>query len=268
MKAETADIIEALLFASDRPVPLKKLAQILEMQPREVLAELDILREEKERIGSLQVLEVAGGWQVVTKPRYAPYIARLRDEKRQRLSRAAFEVLAIIAYRQPATRGDVESLRGVDCAGPLQFLLEKKLIEFAGRKDAPGRPWLYATTAQFLDHFGLRDIADLPSLSELAAMNDGSEAQTDQQLFNRGAMQSLDEVDARIAERTTEAEHAREEAEHAQEIEAQSQNESENAESENNPSVEYSQNDVVSSDMNDVVSDEAAPDSPQNGVAP
>lgn len=203
-KAEITDVIEALLFASDRPVPLKKLAQIVDLTPREVLAELDILREEKDRIGGLQIIEVAGGWQIVTKPQFGTYIAKLREEKRQRLSRAAFEVLAIVAYRQPATRGDIESLRGVDCAGPLQFLLEKKLLAFAGRKDAPGRPWLYATTPHFLDHFGLRDVADLPSLSELAELNDAADGanSTSQELFRRGAMKSLDEVDAQIADRT------------------------------------------------------------------
>src|SRR4028118_1450061 len=210
-KAEITDVIEALLFASDRPVPLKKLAQIVDLSPREVLAELDILREEKDRIGGLQVIEVAGGWQIVTKPQFGTYIAKLRDEKRQRLSRAAFEVLAIVAYRQPATRGDIESLRGVDCAGPLQFLLEKKLLAFAGRKDAPGRPWLYATTPQFLDNFGLRDIADLPSLSELAELNDGgdNDRNATRNLFGRGAMKTAEEATQDAAENEQAAvEHA------------------------------------------------------------
>lgn len=197
-----ADIIEALLFASDRPLTLKKLGTIVDLSPREVQAEIDMLREEKERIGAIGIIETALGWQLVSKAEYAPFIAKLRDEKRQRLSRAAFEVLAIVAYRQPVTRADVEALRGVDCAGSLQFLLEKKLAAFAGRKDAPGRPWLYETTPQFLDHFGLRHLADLPSLSELVELNNastnGSNAaheysyggQSEQPLFNRGAMKS------------------------------------------------------------------------------
>ena len=189
------DIIEALLFASDRPVPLKKLAEIAGVDSRSALAELDALREEKERIGALQIIEVAGGWQVVTKAEYATFIAKLRDEKKQRLSRAAFEVLAIVAYRQPVTRGDLESLRGVDCAASLQFLLDKKLVVFAGRKEAPGRPRLYATTPQFLDNFGLRSIEDLPSLAELAELNGGAtEAQSSPNLFNRGQMKSADET--------------------------------------------------------------------------
>ena len=192
------DIIEALLFAADKPLPLKKLAQIADLSPRDTLAEIDVLREEKERIGALQIIELASGWQLVTKPEYGAHISRLREEKRQRLSRAAFEVMAIVAYRQPATRAEIEALRGVDCAGPVQFLLEKKLLAFAGRRDAPGRPWLYATTPQFLDHFGLRNIADLPSLSELAELNEaagnfnGSGSAT-RELFGRGAMQATPE---------------------------------------------------------------------------
>jgi segregation and condensation protein B len=191
-----ADIIEALLFASDKPVPLKKLAQVAGLEPRATLAEVDVLREEKERIGALQIVEVAGGWQIVTKPQYASFIRQLRESPRQRLSRAAFEVLAIVAYRQPATRAEIEALRSVDCAGSLQLLLEKKLIAFAGRKEAPGRPWLYATTPLFLDHFGLRDIADLPSLAELAELNDtaeysdGNGGSGPRNLFARGAMKS------------------------------------------------------------------------------
>jgi segregation and condensation protein B len=184
-----ADIIEALLFASDKPVPLAKIAQIVELDAEQVQAEIDILRDEKSRIGALQIVEVAEGWQLLTKPEFAAHIRRLRDVPKQRLSRAAFEVLAIVAYRQPVTRGEVEQLRSVDCAGPLQFLLERKLIAFAGRKDAPGRPWLYETTPLFLENFGLRSLDDLPSLSEWSALN--AEAQSSS-LFNRGAMKAAE----------------------------------------------------------------------------
>lgn len=180
-----ADIIESLLFASDKPLPLKKLAQIAELDDAQTREELEVLREEKAQIGSLQIVEVAQGWQIVTKPAFAAYIRQLRDEKKPKLSRAAFEVLAIVAYRQPVTRGEVEELRGVDCAGSLHQLLDKKLIQLAGRKEAPGRPWLYATSPQFLDHFGLRSTDDLPSLAEFASLNEAP-----QQLFNRGAMKS------------------------------------------------------------------------------
>ncbi len=186
-----ADIIESLLFASEKPLPLKKLAQIAELDEAKAREELEVLREEKASIGSLQIVEVAQGWQIVTKPAFASYIRQLRDEKKPKLSRAAFEVLAIVAYRQPVTRGEVEELRGVDCAGSLHQLLDKKLVQLAGRKEAPGRPWLYATSAQFLDLFGLRAIDDLPSLAEFATLNDAP-----QQLFNRGAMKSEEEFEA------------------------------------------------------------------------
>ena len=190
-----ADIIESLLFASDKPVPLKKLADIAELDENGARAELEVLREEKASIGSLQLVEVAQGWQIVTKPAFAPFIRRLRDEKKQKLSRAAFEVLAIVAYRQPTTRGEIEGLRGVDCSGPVHQLLDKKLIHLAGRKESPGRPWLLATTSQFLDHFGLRSLDELPSLAEFAALGDSGP----RQLFNRGAMKSADEVESEIA---------------------------------------------------------------------
>ena len=190
-----ADIIESLLFAADRPVPLKKLAEISELDEKGAREEIEVLREEKARIGSLQIVEVAQGWQIVTKPSFASFIRRLRDEKKQKLSRAAFEVLAIVAYRQPVTRSDIEQLRGVDCSGPLHQLLEKKLVHLAGRKEAPGRPWLYVTTTHFLDHFGLRALDDLPSLAEFASLNESP-----QQLFNRGAMKSADEVVPEVSE--------------------------------------------------------------------
>lgn len=181
------DIIEALLFAADRPVPLEKLVAASELAREDVERALDALRDEKASVGSLQLAEVAGGWQFVTKAAFAPYIRRLRDEKKSRLSRAAFEVLAIVAYRQPVTRGDIDTLRGVESAGPLQFLLDRKLVAPAGRKDAPGRPWLFKTTTQFLEQFGLNSIYDLPSLEEFAAMEDLSGQGNTVNLFERAS---------------------------------------------------------------------------------
>lgn len=181
------DILEALLFAAAAPLPVEKIAQILELSELGALAELETLREEKSRIGGLQILEVSGGWQMLTKSELAPFVFKLREAPRQKLSRAAFEVLAVTAYRQPLTRSEIEELRGVDCSRPLTFLLDKKLLQFGGRKDAPGRPWLYETTPQFLNHFGLRSIADLPPLAELAEMNEGALS-----LFSRGPMQELE----------------------------------------------------------------------------
>lgn len=181
------DIIEALLFAADRPVPLEKLVTASELAREEVERALEALRDEKESVGALQLAELAGGWQFVTKAAFAPYIRRLRDEKKGRLSRAAFEVLAIVAYRQPVTRGDIDTLRGVESGGPLQFLLDRKLVAPTGRKDAPGRPWLFKTTPQFLEQFGLNSLDDLPSLEEFAALGTLGTSEQTVNLFERGA---------------------------------------------------------------------------------
>lgn len=181
------DILEALLFAAEAPLSLEKIADVLEMSPDAARLELGVLQDEKTRIGGLQIVEVSGGWQMLTKPEFAPFVFKLREVPRQKLSRAAFEVLAVTAYRQPITRAEVEELRGVDCSRPLTFLLDKKLLQFAGRKDTPGRPWLYETTPQFLEHFGLRSIDDLPPLAELAEMNEA--ASGERALFSRAPMQ-------------------------------------------------------------------------------
>ena len=186
---QSTDIIEALLFAADRPVAPERLALAAEISLDEVRAALEDLAREKTSIGALQLVEVAGGWQFVTKAQFAPYVRRLRDEKKSRLSRAAFEVLAIVAYRQPVTRGDVDTLRGVDSGGPLNFLLERKLVAPNGRKDSPGRPWLFETGPQFLEQFGLKSLEDLPDLAEFAALEEGGGAQT-VNLFERGSLKA------------------------------------------------------------------------------
>ncbi|RYG58325.1 SMC-Scp complex subunit ScpB, partial [bacterium] len=156
--------------------------------PESVEAEIAALREEKASVGALQLVEVAGGWQFVTKPEFATFVRKLRDEKKARLSRAAFEVLAIVAYRQPVTRGDIDSLRGVESGGPLHILLERKLLVPSERKDAPGRPWLYRTTPRFLDQFGLKSLEDLPELDEFTSLDGiGGHAET-MNLFERGSV--------------------------------------------------------------------------------
>ena len=184
--AHSTDIIEALLFAADRPLSGEKLAMAAEVSVEEVARALEDLGREKASVGALQLVEVAGGWQFVTKAEFAPFIRRLRDEKKSRLSRAAFEVLAIVAYRAPVTRGEIDALRGVESGGPLNFLLERKLVAPAGRKDAPGRPWLFETGPLFLEQFGLKSLDDLPALEEFAAFEaDAGGREID--LFERGS---------------------------------------------------------------------------------
>lgn len=184
----STDIIEALLFAAHAPLSTQKLADVTETSLASVEAEIAALRDEKNAVGALQLVEVAGGWQFVTKPEFAPFVRRLRDEKKARLSRAAFEVLAIVAYRQPVTRGDIDALRGVESGGPLHFLLERKLLIPAERKDAPGRPWLYRTTPRFLDQFGLKSLEDLPELDEFAALEGVGKHPETMNLFERGGV--------------------------------------------------------------------------------
>ncbi len=179
----STDLLEALLFASEKPVPLPKLAQAAELPLEEVQSALEALRREKELVGALRVVEVGGGWSFATKPGFAAAIRRLRDEKRPKLSRAAFEVLAVVAYRQPATRGDIEGLRGVESGATLNLLLERKLVMPAGRRDSPGRPFEFKTSPQFLEAFGLNSLDDLPDLEEFAAMGESAPATLN--LFDR-----------------------------------------------------------------------------------
>jgi segregation and condensation protein B len=158
--------LECLLFVATRPLPLDELARLLDAPLDEVLMLLNELAVDYERRSGLAIVEVAGGWRMVTRPEFAPVIARLNPPQRMRLSRGSLEVLAIIAYHQPITRPEIEQMRGVDSSGALQSLLEHGLIQIVGHKEAPGRPRLFATTQKFLELFGLRSLDDLPPLRE------------------------------------------------------------------------------------------------------
>jgi segregation and condensation protein B len=162
-------IIEAVLFAADEPIPITKLAEIAGVTPDEARAATDKLNEEYEAGNrSFRVHRVAQGFQLYTRAEYADWVRRLYSHSStQRLSKAALEVLAIIAYNQPVTRPDIEKLRNVDCSGPLLTLLERRLIATAGRAHRPGNPFLYRTTREFLRYFGLEKIEDLPQMEEL-----------------------------------------------------------------------------------------------------
>lgn len=168
-KGELKGIIEALIFVSPKPVSLKEISEVL---PDEGIKEIrsaieELSAEYKERGGGLLLVEVAGGYQLITRPEYDSYIRKLLTERREvRLSQAALETLAVIAYRQPISTPEISAIRGVDVSGPLKSLLAKKLIRIIGRKDAPGRPFLYGTTKEFLLRFGLRDLSELPRLEE------------------------------------------------------------------------------------------------------
>jgi len=161
------DVVEALLFASDTPLEAERIREVLELADLEAAQAL--VRELTERYGaearSLQIVEVGGGYRMVTRPDMAPWLVRLaRARTRVRLSRPALETLAIVAYKQPVSRPEIDAARGVNSEGVLENLLERRLVRIAGRKEAPGRPFLFETTREFLVAFGLRDRGDLPKV--------------------------------------------------------------------------------------------------------
>jgi segregation and condensation protein B len=164
MTPELVGQLEALLFASDAPLPLQRVAEVLEIGVADARATVDTLRVACDEPGrGLAVVEVGGGIRLVTRPEHAPVLMSLqRLRLKSRLSRAAVETLTIIAYRQPISRPEIEQLRGVGTESVLTHLLERRLVRVVGRKATPGRPVLYGTTREFLEHFGLRDLEDLP----------------------------------------------------------------------------------------------------------
>jgi len=169
--AEIKAVVEALVFASPHPVTPRELGQVLGGVPREAwraaLAELQVDYARDGR--GLQLVEVAAGFQITTRPEYNDWIRELVDpQKPTRLSIQALETLAVIAYKQPATLPEVIELRGVKSGGVIKTLLEKRLIKIVGRKEVVGRPILYGTTKEFLLHFGLKDLTELPRIEEFA----------------------------------------------------------------------------------------------------
>ena len=156
--------LEAILFASDAPLPVERIAEVLEIDPADARSVVDALRLAcDEAARGLAVVEVGGGVRLVTRPEHASVLMSLqRLRLKSRLSRAAVETLTIVAYRQPISRPEIEQLRGVGTESVLTHLLERRLVRVVGRKATPGRPVLYGTTREFLEHFGLRDLGDLP----------------------------------------------------------------------------------------------------------
>jgi len=171
-------LIESLLLAAEEPIDLKGLLEVV----RELRTDIssDQLKEEIERLRvylreqgrGIRIGEVAGGYQLRTPTEAAPYIKKMVARRPPRLTRATLETLAIVAYRQPVTRGEVEDIRGVDSGAVLKHLLEKKLVKILGRKDEPGRPLLYGTTKEFLGFFSMKDLKSLPTLQDFAELSD------------------------------------------------------------------------------------------------
>lgn len=166
---EKRRIIEALILSSPEPLSAARLAEIIPYcdaaQAKDLVNELNTEYGEQDR--SFEIWEVAGGYQIRTRAEFSGYLQKLQKERALRLSQAALETLAIIAYRQPVTRAEIEEVRGVDAGAVVKSLLERHLIRIAGQREVPGRPMLYGTTRRFLEVFGLEKLKDLPHLRDL-----------------------------------------------------------------------------------------------------
>lgn len=165
-KREQKKLIEALLFLSEEPVKADRIAMMLSISPDDAARLANELRQDLNNADrGLQIIETAGGFQLGTRPELAPYLEKAFSEDiSSNLTAAALEALAIIAYKQPVTRIEIESIRGVRCEHVLDNLIRRKLIKISGRKEGPGRPLLYSTTPDFLKYFGLMDLKELPPL--------------------------------------------------------------------------------------------------------
>ena len=176
---ELKAILEAVLFVSSEPVPIARLVSIVgTISKAEVVQALGILAHDLDQDGrGIQLVQVAGGYRLVTKQEYGPWLKRMDKAKAaQKLSRSALESLAIIAYKQPLVRSEIEEIRGVETSGVLRTLCERKLVRIVGRKDVPGRPIMYGTTKFFLEHFGLQDLSQLPPLREFKELGESEQA--------------------------------------------------------------------------------------------
>ena len=204
--SELKGVIEALLFVAGEPLSIDRIKTILEdADKRAIQAMLWELQHEYDmRLSGLRILEVAGGFQIASRPELAQWIKRLRKVKQSsRLSKPSLETLAIIAYKQPLVKAEIEEIRGVDSSGVIKGLLDKHMIKIVGRKDVAGRPILYATTREFLQYFGLRDISDLPTLKEFTELMPEEDTQINEEVIPEPET-SFDETDSMVNMETQE----------------------------------------------------------------
>lgn len=159
--------IECLLFVANEPLSVEKVAEITQVSPKNVRILLEEIQQYHQGRG-FELVEIGGGWQMCTRPELAGFVEKLYRPKAATLSKAALETLAIVAYRQPVTRAEMEEIRGVKIDGVLSTLLERSLVREVGRKSTPGKPILYGTTVEFLRYFGLNSLEELPSPDDLA----------------------------------------------------------------------------------------------------
>ncbi|MDP3097241.1 MAG: SMC-Scp complex subunit ScpB [Syntrophales bacterium] len=174
---EKIAIIEALLFASEAPLTVERIVETLsDTEKKEIVSLLEgLIREYDARGGGICLREVAGGFQFRTRTDLSPWVRKLKIGRSALLSTAALETLAVVAYRQPLVKAEIDRIRGVDASGALKGLLEKKLVRIVGRKDVPGKPIIYGTTRKFLEVFNLKDLSELPTLRELRDLQEQQE---------------------------------------------------------------------------------------------
>lgn len=181
--ADLKNVLECMLFVSPQPLTAKRIAQALQIDELEIERMMHDLRLDFGNRG-IHIIRVAEGYQMCTKPQYASYVSLLLKPERQRLSRAALETVAIVAYRQPITQPEVEAIRGVNSDGVMRTLTDRGLIRQLGKRDTPGRPMMYGTSEEFLCHFGLNDLSDLPDIDSIElppiGMHADQESATDQ----------------------------------------------------------------------------------------
>src|SRR5690606_19720983 len=180
---QVRNVVHSLLFVAEKPLTVARIREVTGLPPARIQAALDSLSGElREGISGVILVEVAGGWQLRTAPESAEYVRRFLRVKPRRLTRAALETLAIIAYRQPITRPEIEEIRGVDSGAVIKALLDWKLVKILGKKDEVGRPLLYGTTREFLEFFQLKDLASLPTLREFHELTEESRAIVEEEL--------------------------------------------------------------------------------------
>lgn len=192
-------VVECMLFVSTEPMTSQQIADALEIERERVEDALAGLEEDLNCGHGLQLVRVAGGYQICTRSEFGEYCAMILQPTKRRLSKAALETLAVVAYRQPCTIPEVEAVRGVDVGGVMKTLTERRLVKEAGKKQAPGRPTLYTTTQEFLEYFGLNDVSELPDI-DMMAVEAVKALEAQKELFNAETEQSPEESTVEVVD--------------------------------------------------------------------
>lgn len=296
-------VIEALLFAASKPTSAQDIRKVMKFLSIKDINKLvaELKEDYQNSKKSFEIIEIAGGYEIVTRKEYAPWLCKVEmQKKKKQATQSALETLAILAYKQPLTRAEVEEIRGVDASGVLSNLIEKGFVKIVGKKEIPGRPFLYGTTEKFLEHFGLNSIKDLPSIEELQSIVDNSvkkedllgtqnvvdvpqdeEAEERKEEAKKQGAEAIAAVDAVLDEIEEKKKAAEAEEKARAEALAQSQAESESANAEDaveevsgeDAIEEVSAEDVAAADVNEAIDaaeteqqeDENAGEEKQNG---